>query len=109
MAAGARKARPSRESEDGIPGLSRGSRAIGASAAAVGHDRDGQPGCMEDEPSQQHELAGHRADRRSREELVERGDRGGMNQQRSEEHTSELQSPDHLVCRLLLEKKKKKL
>src|SRR5947208_9659442 len=26
---------------------------------------------------------------------------------RSEEHTSELQSPDHLVCRLLLEKKKK--
>src|SRR5258708_11531705 len=28
--------------------------------------------------------------------------RGGR---RSEEHTSELQSPDHLVCRLLLEKK----
>src|SRR5438552_13932920 len=28
---------------------------------------------------------------------------------RSEEHTSELQSPDHLVCRLLLEKKKKKI
>src|SRR5258708_22426947 len=28
---------------------------------------------------------------------------------RSEEHTSELQSPDHLVCRLLLEKKKNKL
>src|SRR5947208_13757221 len=27
---------------------------------------------------------------------------------RSEEHTSELQSPDHLVCRLLLEKKKYK-
>src|SRR5207244_10391047 len=27
---------------------------------------------------------------------------------RSEEHTSELQSPDHLVCRLLLEKKKNK-
>src|SRR5438552_4540196 len=26
---------------------------------------------------------------------------------RSEEHTSELQSPDHIVCRLLLEKKKK--
>src|SRR5258708_27820702 len=33
-----------------------------------------------------------------------RGSRSG----RSEEHTSELQSPDHLVCRLLLEKKKKK-
>src|SRR5258708_15765508 len=28
-------------------------------------------------------------------------------QMRSEEHTSELQSPDHLVCRLLLEKKNK--
>src|SRR5690348_17646195 len=27
--------------------------------------------------------------------------------ERSEEHTSELQSPVHLVCRLLLEKKKK--
>src|SRR5258708_24773575 len=32
--------------------------------------------------------------------------RGSQN--RSEEHTSELQSPDHLVCRLLLEKKKKR-
>src|SRR5258708_21216108 len=30
-----------------------------------------------------------------------------MMRRRSEEHTSELQSPDHLVCRLLLEKKKK--
>src|SRR5437762_11317154 len=28
---------------------------------------------------------------------------------RSEEHTSELQSPMYLVCRLLLEKKKKKM
>src|SRR5215216_7701629 len=37
-----------------------------------------------------------------RDDIVVRGDR------RSEEHTSELQSPDHLVCRLLLEKKKKK-
>src|SRR5713226_2941199 len=33
---------------------------------------------------------------------------GGLTlQQRSEEHTSELQSPVHIVCRLLLEKKKK--
>src|SRR5258708_14739758 len=31
----------------------------------------------------------------------------GAHASRSEEHTSELQSPDHLVCRLLLEKKKK--
>src|SRR5258708_12682620 len=34
-------------------------------------------------------------------QLYVRGDR-------SEEHTSELQSPDHLVCRLLLEKKKQR-
>src|SRR5258708_16738121 len=33
-------------------------------------------------------------------------DRGAVRvAERSEEHTSELQSPDHLVCRLLLEKK----
>src|SRR5690625_5877395 len=43
----------------------------------------------------------------------ERGDtaaeRGGTApERRSEEHTSELQSRGHLVCRLLLEKKKKK-
>src|SRR5690348_17543844 len=31
-----------------------------------------------------------------------------LTSRRSEEHTSELQSPVHLVCRLLLEKKKKK-
>src|SRR2546422_8642905 len=38
------------------------------------------------------------------------GDVGGViaNALRSEEHTSELQSRLHLVCRLLLEKKKKK-
>src|SRR2546426_7768646 len=42
--------------------------------------------------------------------LVYRADRG-LNLRsldRSEEHTSELQSPCNLVCRLLLEKKKKK-
>src|SRR5258708_29345685 len=33
--------------------------------------------------------------------------RARLQPQRSEEHTSELQSPDHLVCRLLLEKKKR--
>src|SRR5438876_5875639 len=33
---------------------------------------------------------------------------GDFDQYRSEEHTSELQSPVHLVCRLLLEKKKNK-
>src|SRR5258708_23714151 len=35
-----------------------------------------------------------------------RSGRGEADGRRSEEHTSELQSPDHLVCRLLLEKKK---
>src|SRR5258708_23170789 len=39
----------------------------------------------------------------ARSELAMRSPHG---QFRSEEHTSELQSPDHLVCRLLLEKKK---
>src|SRR5437762_11387554 len=34
--------------------------------------------------------------------------RHGITRYRSEEHTSELQSPMYLVCRLLLEKKKKK-
>src|SRR5207244_12850792 len=33
--------------------------------------------------------------------IIKRGEQPA----RSEEHTSELQSPDHLVCRLLLEKK----
>src|SRR5258708_9477953 len=42
--------------------------------------------------------------------VVLRGENGALTGTedvwRSEEHTSELQSPDHLVCRLLLEKKK---
>src|SRR5205814_7225099 len=38
--------------------------------------------------------------------VVGRG-RRGLSRERSEEHTSELQSLRHLVCRLLLEKKKK--
>src|SRR5438876_7570608 len=63
----------------------------------------------------------HRDDGREEEEgavaLVRLGDQelalpqacvGAERAQRSEEHTSELQSPVHLVCRLLLEKKKKK-
>src|SRR5258708_19806677 len=51
---------------------------------------------------------------RHRREAFARGHRRGRaagcprrDGERSEEHTSELQSPDHLVCRLLLEKKKK--
>src|SRR5258708_19501668 len=50
---------------------------------------------------------------RSHRQLLHRGPQGRQggiragSLGRSEEHTSELQSPDHLVCRLLLEKKKK--
>src|SRR3712207_8208879 len=40
--------------------------------------------------------------------LERRGDRRRPRSARSEEHTSELQSRQYLVCRLLLEKKKKK-
>src|SRR5205807_6658421 len=41
-------------------------------------------------------------------ERIERDPAVEMERVRSEEHTSELQSPCNLVCRLLLEKKKKK-
>src|SRR2546430_12408943 len=40
------------------------------------------------------------------ESVIARPQRGRSNLQRSEEHTSELQSQSNLVCRLLLEKKK---
>src|SRR2546430_11014880 len=39
--------------------------------------------------------------------VAQRGERAGRHRLRSEEHTSELQSQSNLVCRLLLEKKKK--
>src|SRR5207253_10841732 len=40
-------------------------------------------------------------------DIFDRGDEKYPGRHRSEEHTSELQSRGHLVCRLLLEKKKK--
>src|SRR5262245_65006710 len=46
--------------------------------------------------------------RRGRAAGVTRVNAGRRDRLRSEEHTSELQSLRHLVCRLLLEKKKKK-
>src|SRR2546425_8494238 len=46
-------------------------------------------------------------DRRDRLGRLLDGPKGGENRPRSEEHTSELQSLAYLVCRLLLEKKKK--
>src|SRR5258708_11459231 len=39
-------------------------------------------------------------------DLIDQAAKNHPRKLRSEEHTSELQSPDHLVCRLLLEKKK---
>src|SRR3989454_9193750 len=41
--------------------------------------------------------------------IAAEGPLGRLADVRSEEHTSELQSPCNLVCRLLLEKKKKKM
>src|SRR3712207_7830273 len=57
------------------------------------------------------ELVRHVADQRALEgRYAERGEMVAehLRQGRSEEHTSELQSRQYLVCRLLLEKKKKK-
>src|SRR3712207_7016340 len=50
----------------------------------------------------------HGSDRRSRRRAAEDRRRlcGHLHRRRSEEHTSELQSRQYLVCRLLLEKKK---
>src|SRR2546426_5760309 len=62
--------------------------------------------------------AGRRADRDGDRDRVSRGhprdqDQGRLlgrpGRRRSEEHTSELQSPCNLVCRLLLEKKKNQM
>src|SRR3989454_12653969 len=65
-------------------------------------ERDGVPRRIEPElfePDALPLVATHHADRR-----------GDVHEaERSEEHTSELQSPCNLVCRLLLEKKKKKI
>src|SRR2546422_6329046 len=57
------------------------------------------PGQREEEPDELARLA-------AAEEVAD--DRGEERGDRSEEHTSELQSRLHLVCRLLLEKKKRK-
>src|SRR3712207_8486592 len=64
-------------------------------------------------PDRRPVLAAGRAPRRDAEPLAERGhvldghDHAELDRLRSEEHTSELQSRQYLVCRLLLEKKKK--
>src|SRR2546427_6675846 len=53
------------------------------------------------------EVDGPNGARRGRFDHRRGGNRGGLGRTRSEEHTSELQSQSNLVCRLLLEKKKK--
>src|SRR3712207_7645943 len=56
-----------------------------------------------------HRRAGRRLPGGRFEDERERGVGAGLARMRSEEHTSELQSRQYLVCRLLLEKKKIRL
>src|SRR5256885_7272475 len=80
-------------SEDGrAPGLAR-HRGRAGEAQQVGPDRD----AVRQHGREDGVVAG-----------VSGAARGEIEQIRSEEHTSELQSPCNLVCRLLLEKKKRK-
>src|SRR5690606_41952731 len=70
----------------------------------VGRDLLCQPPLAQQRAIEHGRLAGaeHGRDHRGVVELV-----GAVGRDRSEEHTSELQSRENLVCRLLLEKKKK--
>src|SRR2546422_7784218 len=76
---------------------------------------DALPICGDGEPPHDRVPGGHRVERLPQ-HAEQRRERGGLHRRRhvpgdgrgrSEEHTSELQSRLHLVCRLLLEKKKK--
>src|SRR2546430_9508255 len=84
-----------------------------AAANRPAHDRGG------DEPLDEDEEEGQAEDDReggwacpALEDVVDddedREEEQGQQRERSEEHTSELQSQSNLVCRLLLEKKKQK-
>src|SRR3712207_7519747 len=65
----------------------------------------GQPGAEQEvADGQRQQQDGGRADQHPAERVQEHR---GSAEDRSEEHTSELQSRQYLVCRLLLEKKKK--
>src|SRR5690348_18157617 len=67
--------------------------------------RDGRP---REPHGSARELPADEGARRARLALGDRRSRaGGGRVERSEDHTSELQSPVHLVCRHLIEKKKK--
>src|SRR2546426_9565211 len=65
---------------------------------------DALPICAASREPRQEEDDGER--RGEPEDAVAGGRRAPADDRRSEEHTSELQSPCNLVCRLLLEKKK---
>src|SRR5207253_10896571 len=74
--------------------------------------RGGRPSCRAGRVDQIHRGGGPQRedDHECRRQAVEpsplpRGLEGQLQHRRSEEHTSELQSRGHLVCRLLLEKK----
>src|SRR3712207_7991847 len=60
------------------------------------------------EPKRQLEQDPQRRDLERERDRIGRREQDRRAEQRSEEHTSELQSRQYLVCRLLLEKKKKK-
>src|SRR5258708_24079252 len=74
------------------------------SRGAVDPERIAFPGASASSPSSKASFARRRYSRCSAEKR-EYLRRAKLAFERSEEHTSELQSPDHLVCRLLLEKK----
>src|SRR5438270_9840891 len=77
-----------------------------SSPAEEGEERSQVERRREERGARPHVVDGLRVEGRQGEE--ERGRRGREACVRSEEHTSELQSQSNLVCRLLLEKKKKK-
>src|SRR5258708_23548063 len=89
--------RPPRSTLFPYPTLFRsiGDGRLRAAAAVAGRPRIGAGA---DRPDGEESAAIDRRDRAA-------AGRDGGGFLRSEEHTSELQSPDHLVCRLLLEKK----
>src|SRR5689334_24808310 len=75
----------------------------------LGHAQPELPGAQQPAPAEPRPGHGHAGARPGRARPVAQhggGVDGRVRPHRSEEHTSELQSQFHLVCRLLLEKKK---
>src|SRR5690554_2193676 len=71
------------------------------------HDLDDPSEDTDYESGDEVELSNDQAEKIDLDDFLRReDDEGGGYDYRSEEHTSELQSRPHLVCRLLLEKKK---